>query len=737
MEDPQKVLFEHEDVVRDIPQAGIFETIRGGVTESRTTVYINPLESNVMNPNDRRTFKLPEDAWTDMKTARIEFAVTYSGDAYARKGTAADNITNGGINFKKIRNCFRQSELKAPLNCYPFSVTLPSNAETSVRGVGTSVTNGLLTVINGITRNIYTDYTAVDSGTSATPGNVGRIPGISDLFSCSYISEKTTAGAFADSPTIVTVNLNKKYFTKRSNVKVLIADAIPNGNNKDLDDVGTTNLLSEDNFLECVFDGEGSFVSPRMPITAGGALNILIFCEETLSNYAVSVAPTVVPQNGALSYFQTMRLKQSSFMPEELNHADQLHRALANLFLDKEWMSIEGGSQGYFDCKVNATDLVGYRLISEATGTRIEPMYKTYFQVRPFGLGIWQPYYLPTSLAKSFYLELVANSMESATMRLGGSNVGTLALPDGNIAVDVVKHNCTKFQLENLRLCVDTIRPYSFYTNAINIQWRNGMLRLNTPTWHHHVLKPVGSTTTLVIQEKANSISHALIMLQHQKDESEHPRDSGIARSSSLPTSTDGNVTSDGNPPTASSAYLKSIQWRIGNFYYPQDKIDHIVELTPAKTILSPTSAIQTIYADAATAEASYVKTGLTKSAASKAWTMLALEKWAADSPYWPAAQKPTCLNDNRWYGYNHNCDNEVTLYNNRSTVQEPEAFYFLTSFERDRGLLSGINTQRAQIDLQLNLNFNTSVADTNCQCFVRYDQVLQFEVNGSVSFFK
>jgi hypothetical protein len=79
----------------------------------------------------------------------------------------------------------------------------------------------------------------------------------------------------------------------------------------------------------------------------------------------------------------------------------------------------------------------------------------------------------------------------------------------------------------------------------------------------------------------------------------------------------------------------------------------------------------------------------------------------------------------------------EVPALIRQTESTEPEAFYFLTCFERDKGLLSGINTNRNQVDIQLYCEFTDSVDGVQLLAFVRYDQVIQFDPNGSISIFK
>lgn len=669
LEQPEKVLFSHEDVVRDIPQAGIYEAMRGGVTESRNTVRIAPQQSISVAPNQTIQFKLPEDAWTDMQKAYFSFDFTF------------ENITEADQPGARV----------TPYNAHLFAPFVNAGVATLANG-GTGFAAATLgagdTDLSKVFITTTDTYASIRTSVTFTtyPADIDYSKPIHF-----YVSEAGATDAYVkagvNQVSIVGGNLTLTY------EQILTADPAANSkiavlytplNNFD---AGSSNRGRFDNFFHCL-------------------------------------------QNGAVSLIDTLRVRQSGFLPEEIQGSSELHRAMGELLLDNDWKDTDGNCQGYYSQKSKFATILNYKVNNNNTLTIV---CNTTLTIRPFCSGLWQPYYLPTTMAKSFFIELVFGQAQKALFKhCAVSNGAPIAYTDAPTTyAPFSRHTVGSWQINNMYLFVDTLRPFAFYAKAIEAQFMRGMLRLNMPTWKRHILTPKGSASTLTIHENANSISHILLMFQNQNhDNANILTDSGIGRSNSLiKIATDsfdnfGNPSNGGTPRTfAETVGVKRLQWKVGNFNYPQDYIEHIIS--------KGANSIQ-------------------KSAQSKVWCLQALEKYAADNAYWAAAQKPTSISDQRWYGYCADQHGNLSLWNNRAghpleipalirqtESTEPEAFYFLTCFERDKGLLSGINTNRNQVDIQLYCEFTDSVDGVQLLAFVRYDQVIQFDPNGSISIFK
>jgi hypothetical protein len=671
MEQPEKVLFSHEDVVRDIPQAGIYEAMRGGVTESRNTVRIAPQQSISVAPNQTIQFKLPEDAWTDMQKAYFSFDFSYTSITGAEASPAGTSLTP------------YTAHLFAPL-----------------------VNAGVATLANG--------SSGADIGQIEIGGASGKFSAAPDL------------NTYADLKTRLRLSLYAADIDFSKPLHLYIA----RGLNAPYEKANITRVtISQQNGLNLVYTDFGGDA-----FTAGHKVALLY---TPLNNFDTGSANYGrfdnffhCLQNGAVSLIDTLRVRQSGFLPEEIQGSSELHRAMSELLLDNDWKDTDGNCQGYFSQKCKFSTILNYNV---TTANELVIVMNTTLTIRPFCSGLWQPYYLPTTMAKSFFIELVFSQAQKSLFKHCPVSEGAplTYANDGTSFAPFTQHTVGSWQINNMYLYVDTLRPFAFYAKAIEAQFMRGMLRLNMPTWKRHLLNPKGSASTLTIHENANSISHILLMFQNQNHDTLNIlTDSGIGRSNSLLRDTADTFDNFGNPSNGAvsrafdyTAAVRRLQWKVGNFNYPQDYIEHII---------------------------SKQGNSLQKSAQSKVWCLQALEKYAADNAYWAAAQKPTSISDQRWYGYCADQHNRLSLWNNRAAhpleipalipqteCTEPEAFYFLTCFERDKGLLSGINTNRNQVDIQLYCEFTQPVDGVQILAYVRYDQVVQFDPNGSISIFK
>lgn len=443
----------------------------------------------------------------------------------------------------------------------------------------------------------------------------------------------------------------------------------------------------------------------------------------------VGAQHTYAFQNGIASIIDRLTLKQTGSIPEEIHEYGLLNRALTEMMLAPEHMNNEGWLQGY------GTNMAHrfYQFLpqSSTNSDAIEVQYTL-----PLWLsGLWRTKYIPFNMMKQWFLEITTIAPEKCIItthpsasKLTGSPPAIAdnedALTTGSLKFD--------YELDDVHLYMDVLRPKAWYEEGVWRKLKSGNLQFMFDTWFHQKFQAISTSTTCVLSHMVESVKAAVVVQVPQSAEDGH---FGIDRGSFFPLN------------------LKSYQWQVGNFYYPQDPINVLGD--SANTQFSGMALMHTLKS------LSKFRFDLPAHTQSKIPSMSSFLRYFGKKAYEESnidstspqygqlinggrfiesSGSPVALStsENRFYFRLARVNTEIfspgttaisttsqfnnlvnlpyllnyapnSLLRSQNALLGSSRFVIITNFEKDKGFVSGINTKTGNVDIHLKLVYNNS----------------------------
>ena len=392
-----------------------------------------------------------------------------------------------------------------------------------------------------------------------------------------------------------------------------------------------------------------------------------------------------VLQNGASTIISTMRILEAGNEIERIDEYGLLQRWLSLYHFHLEWVQSDGNIQGYYEDKLS-----GWKLNVSVLGTR---SVKVNYCVPLWACGYFKQRYVPNPLMQEWQLEMTLDNFANTVTTIpgGGSSSGQVA---------------TNWTITNMELVIDILEPKPWYQMMIFEKRQMGALFMMIDSVTHHSRNINGSNDTVILTDKMESISKILWGLRLSTDINSTSGDSGIARSIL---------------DSTNNVALKDYKYKLGAMTYPDQPISHIKSLN----INVPDGFNVT----GKSIEVDYHSYELSLSCA---------RKFRMDHLNETTAQKTTFNNPNRFYGFTVNDKGMPVPWDDLSATNEPQACAIYTSFEKDKGYVSGANTEAANIDMQIQMNFTNSIQNSvTGEFFLFFNQAIKIMNNGSTQKYK
>ena len=389
-------------------------------------------------------------------------------------------------------------------------------------------------------------------------------------------------------------------------------------------------------------------------------------------------------QNGQSSVFSTVRVLESGNEAERIDLYGLLQRWQSQYTFEPQWTYDNGILQGYYKDKISGS---GFNITS-SSGRSV----KVKYCVPLWNSAYFKQRYIPNTMMQEWQLELTLDTYANSAYHNAKNFVSGEA--------------ATTWQMTGLELVTDLLEPKPWYQMAVFQKRTEGnlFLMMNSVTQHSRNIN--GSKATIILTDKFESIQKVMWGLRLSSDLDTLTADSGIARSIIDP---------------ANNVALRDYQYRLGTMTYPNQPIQHIGGLNLAVTD-GLQDANKFIDLDFHSYEMS----------------LASVQKFRVDNPGYIGQPKTCLITPERFYGFTINDFGMPQPYDSDSVLQEPEACIIYTSFEKDKGFVSGANTQASNIDLQIEMRFTNSVQSTvTGEFFLFFNQAIRVLESGSTEIFK
>lgn len=390
-------------------------------------------------------------------------------------------------------------------------------------------------------------------------------------------------------------------------------------------------------------------------------------------------------QSGISSIVSTLRIMEAGIEIERIDYYGLLQRWLSLYTMEKEWHATNGILQGYFHDKMTGANI-------NITGGSARTVKATYC-VPLWPSAYWKQRYIPNPLMQEWQLELTLDTFANSAFHSPAGQSQTNAI-------------ATTWEITGMELAATLLEPKAWYQAMIFAKRQAGTLYMMMNTVKHHTRVPRGSNENIILTDKFESIEKIMWGIQLNSDENNLFADSGIARSILDP---------------VNAVALREYRYKLGTYNYPDSFIKHINSLSMNIASTGPITT-NTINLDFHSYQES----------------LSTVQKFRVDNPGYTNAPKTLFLTPERYYGYSINGYGVPVPYDSDSVTQEPEACVIYTSFENDKGYVSGANTQASNVDIQVEMKFTNAIQQsTTAHFFLFYNQAIRVLESGSTTVYR